>query len=96
MKAFGELVLVLLATAFRIFVGITLWKWFFVPLGLPPIGVWHYWGITLFVGVAQTHAFVEDSAQKKMGGFIRSCFRWLRWQSGGYFNILRWEGFRWT
>lgn len=28
-----------------------LWGWFLVPLGLPPIGVWHMWGISLTLGV---------------------------------------------
>lgn len=25
------------------------WEWFLVPLGLPPITVWHFWGLWLVI-----------------------------------------------
>ena len=33
------------------FIGMMLWNWFLVPLGIPGITFWHAWGITLVVSI---------------------------------------------
>lgn len=39
---------VLFTGLFYAWVGSYLWLWFVVPLGMPLISVWHFWGLLLF------------------------------------------------
>lgn len=59
---------VILGGAVRAFAITYLWKWFVVPLGLPPIGIAHAYGLSLCLMVMTPHAWMMGIEGGNKGG----------------------------
>lgn len=58
---------VIVATPFALwqaYVGSSLWHWFAVPLGLPSINIWDFWGLTMLLGILIPSHDDNDSGKK--------------------------------
>jgi hypothetical protein len=42
----------------------TMWRWFIVPLGLPPLSIAHALGLSILLGFTCTHAQLSDEENK--------------------------------
>jgi hypothetical protein len=69
MDALMALILVVPVTVWGAYVEKTLWWWFFVPLGLPAIGMAHAYGLSTFLacasGALSRSAWRKNSANEK-------------------------------
>ena len=66
MAKLGKFALWIIATVFGGWVMTYLWKWFIVPLGVPPITLFHALGINLMAGYLTFHYSGEDFSGKAL------------------------------
>jgi hypothetical protein len=78
MKSFLEFIALLILSIFWCgWVTATLWGWFFVPLGVPAIGVWHAFGIAALVGLlkgVQARKLESTTVERLTFGILAPAF----------------------
>jgi hypothetical protein len=58
--------LILAAGFFRVYAMTVLWRWFLMPLGAPPIGLWHMCGIGALLGLFRWNAYDPEESKRQM------------------------------
>jgi hypothetical protein len=75
MKEIGEIVVGIILDVCRAFVGMFLWGWFMVPLGLVAISSWHVLGLIFFFSVFSAHnpnSKIEISSEYVITDLVRT------------------------
>ena len=58
--------LILAAGFFRVYAMTVLWRWFLVPLGAPPVGLWHMCGLGALLGLFRWKTYDPEESKRLM------------------------------
>lgn len=76
----AAVVLGIVLTASQAFAFSLLWGWFVVPLGAPPIGALHAYGLSLMISLLREHEIAEEEDDPDR--YIKAASRHLSWIVG--------------